>query len=1158
MKVWKSGAAIFALVTIAGCGNNTPKIAVTVTPSTASVLLNGTQPFAATVTGTSTEEVTWEVCTASPTAKPTPTCNSNALGSVNTNGVYSAPSVLPYPAAVTVVATSIVDTNDFGIATVTVESGIAVRIIPSSPVYTCTSPAPPTTASMQSGETYALTACVTGTANTQVIWSVNGLAGGDGTTGTITPGGVYTAPTPSPGTVTITATSTQDESVSANFSIAVASSTLPTLTLIDPMVASQGSLIQDVYLIGTEFFSTSSVEVNGSSNGVTTTFINSTTLRARLSAPLLQNAGSLALSVESECPTTCNSSPSMNLAISPVRPSLISSSPESIPQGSTGAQTVNFTGGFYSPSTTVTFDGALRPAGLPNNANNPDDPYNPDPRLLDVVLSSGDDETAGLFPFVIQNTGVPAGSSAIASINLAISPTDAALPTLGPPNVVTGTTATPGPTAVAINTATGTAVVANTTEGSISLINLAAPGTGTITIPVGSSPTGVAVDNILNLALVPLNGTNTAAVVNLSTQAVSTICLSALVSGSCPALPPPPPAGTPINPFSAGINSLTHRGIIANQETNVATVVDLSTTPPTVYPQIGGSATPISTGANPEIAIVQSLNWAVVTPGDEGTISIVGLGSLNGQPPAVVATLTLTSTIQGVSYDPETNTVMFTDPNNPTITLFNVLNNSISTIAYDKSEVASAVNPLTDIGVTVNDQSSELSAFDLGTLQLLGTVAVGPNPLAVAIDPTTDTAVVVNQGSNMVSVFSLGAIRPLQITEESPVSTFTSASPVTLTIIGNGFVSGAAVQFDGTPLATTPVASTCVASTCRELMATIPASMLSSARRYVVEVQNPDGTVSNSRAFTVIQPVAVGSSPVAVAVDPDRDIAVVTNSLSNSVSIVNLLNGTASTPISVGASPNGVAVLPRLGMAVVANSADDTFTVIDDVNQVVEEPSPIANCANCTTPTAIAIDSDTATVVAVNNISNNLSIFSVSSLPSSTPPSVASLAVDQAPLAVAIDPVDDVAAITAAPPPQDSGTNTVDIVNLSNVTLATRLSGYANPTGVTWDPAEDKFLVADSLNNNVVIVDPISYLQTRIRVGIDPTSLAYDFQTATLFTINNASNTASVVDLLHQDVQVILGLPGSQQFSVDIDPKLNLAVVVDQNDNQVLLVPIPR
>ncbi len=1157
MRVWKVGAAIFAIALAAGCSSNSPTIAVTVTPSTATVEPNGSQQFSATVSGSSTQTVTWEVCTASPTAKPTPTCNSLALGSVNANGLYTAPPVVPFPATVTVVAISIVDTNDFGTAAVTINSGIAVRVIPSA--YSCnpaSSPVPPSSASIETGESYALTACVTGTANTQVTWSANGVVGGNSTIGFITPGGVYTAPSTSPGSVTITATSSQDQSKTGSFIISVAAAAVPTLTSIDPMTAAQGSLFQDVYLIGTEYFSTSAVLVNGSTNFVTTTYVSPTTLRARIAAPLLQTAGSLALSVESQCDPNCNTSPALILTVSAVRPGLISSSPVSIPQNSAGAQTVGFTGGFYSPSTTVTYNGESRPASLPNNSNNPNDPYNPDPRLLDVVLSGTDFGTAGLFPLVIQNAGVATGNSSIAALNLAVTPTASSLPTAGPPNVIVGSTATPGPTAVAINTATATAVVANTTEGSISLINLNSLATPAVTIPVGPSPTGVAVDNLLDLAIVPNNGTNQASVVNLSTQAVTTICLVALVSNACPPLPPP--TETPINPFSVGVNSLTHRALIANQSTNVATVVDLSTTPPTVYPQIGGSANPVTTGVSPQVAIVQKLNWAIITPGGVGLVSVVDLGGESGRAPSVVATLSITPTVQGIGFNPETNEAILTDPGSASITLFNALDNSVSTIAYDKSQVAAAVNPLTNIGVTLNNQSDELSVFDLGTQLFLGTVTVGPNPLAVAIDPTTDTAVVVNQGGNMVSVFSLGAVRALNITQLSPDFTFTSSSPVVLTVIGNGFETGAAVRLDRTSVTTTPVPASCSGGICRELTATIPASMLGSARRYVVDVQNPDLTVSNIREFPVIQPVSVGTSPVGVAIDTDRDIAIVTNSLSNDVTIVNLASGTASPPISVGTGPNGIAVLPRLGFAVVANSGSNDFTVIDDVNQMIVAPSPLANCSNCNTPTGLAINPDTASVVAVNNISNNISIFSLAGLPASTPPAVTSLSVDQAPLAVAIDPIDDVLAVAAAPPPQDSGTNTVDIFSLTTDQLLTRLTGYEDPTGVEYDPAEDKFLIADSLNNNVVIVDPVSFIQTRLRVGINPTSLAYNFQTSTLITINTASNTASFVDLLHQKVQVMLGITGSQQFSVAIDPRLNLAVVVDQNNNRVLLVPIPR
>ena len=45
---------------------------------------------------------------------------------------------------------------------------------------------------------------------------------------------------------------------------------------------------------------------------------------------------------------------------------------------------------------------------------------------------------------------------------------------------------------------------------------------------------------------------------------------------------------------------------------------------------------------------------------------------------------------------------------------------------------------------------------------------------------------------------------------------------------------------------------------------------------------------------------------------------------------------------------------------------------------------------------------------------------------------------------------------------------------------------------------------------------------------------------------------------INPQVRAVLNLGGSQQFSVAMDPKLNLAVVADQTNNRVLLVPLPH
>ncbi len=93
--------------------------------------------------------------------------------------------------------------------------------------------------------------------------------------------------------------------------------------------------------------------------------------------------------------------------------------------------------------------------------------------------------------------------------------------------------------------------------------------------------------------------------------------------------------------------------------------------------------------------------------------------------------------------------------------------------------------------------------------------------------------------------------------------------------------------------------------------------------------------ISNVSDLTVIQPVTVDNSPVGVAVDPYLDQAVVTNSGSNSISVVNLLDGSQVTPQSpsffaTGAVPYGVAILARTGQAVVANNGSNDVTVLDE------------------------------------------------------------------------------------------------------------------------------------------------------------------------------------------------------------------------------------
>src|SRR5262249_35245603 len=76
-------------------------VSVTVSPNQVVLGVGGQQQFSAHVTGTSNTSVAWRVAGIG--------CVGSSCGSVNANGLYTAPAAVPQSAAITVVATSVAD-----------------------------------------------------------------------------------------------------------------------------------------------------------------------------------------------------------------------------------------------------------------------------------------------------------------------------------------------------------------------------------------------------------------------------------------------------------------------------------------------------------------------------------------------------------------------------------------------------------------------------------------------------------------------------------------------------------------------------------------------------------------------------------------------------------------------------------------------------------------------------------------------------------------------------------------------------------------------------------------------------------------------------------------------------------------------------------------
>jgi hypothetical protein len=185
--------------------NITSSASITVSPATVSVALGGTQQFTADVRGVGNTAVVWMV-----NGK---TGGDSTYGTISGSGLYTAPATIPNSSTITITATSQADWRQQASATVNLAS-VAVSV-------------QPTSASVYTNGQQQFTATVTGTTNTQVNWTVNTIAGGNATYGTITTSGLYTAPAsvPSPATATVTATSQVDTSKTGSATVAVLPST---------------------------------------------------------------------------------------------------------------------------------------------------------------------------------------------------------------------------------------------------------------------------------------------------------------------------------------------------------------------------------------------------------------------------------------------------------------------------------------------------------------------------------------------------------------------------------------------------------------------------------------------------------------------------------------------------------------------------------------------------------------------------------------------------------------------------------------------------------------------------------------------------------------------------------------------------------------------
>jgi len=1182
-------------------------ISITITPTTATVGTTETFPFAAAVNNPGCNITSNPTCQNVTWSLPTSTTTPNPDGAIDSaTGVYTAPTKLPSPSTVIVTATSVADTSVTATATVTVVTATTPTV---------TSVSPNTTALGGLFQDIYITG--TNFISTENVFINNAPLASTFVTDISSsvirariPDFLLAAP-PSSGKLAI---SVSEQSGAAQ-TCTDASLCEVTVMAVRPGVAGpspdsipQGTAGVQSFNVDGGFFGTGNnppspaviATFNGQQRGIQLTSSQTIGSTRHLSVTIGGGSNSSDFTVPGLYPVAVKSNRDStkfavaNLAVQP-----------NYNSGSSITKIVDLTSanGIGTSPSDVAINPATGMAVVANTGSN-------NISLIDLTAST------------------PAVQATICTAAVG------AVPTGAPPACPSS-----GPTSVSVDYVRNIALIVNSTSKTIAVVDLNTRAvTDVISVnpvptAVADTPGAVGINPVTGRALIAMqksgssSGAGYGVLMDLTQNPPAIVGVVSISTGQKTRVAVEPhlnwAIATPGQLGSVGIVDLSQ------QSTNLISTVSRTSNVVQVTVQASASLAPL-TIQQTDAVLVQGVSVMVngtpdTTLNGVFTVSAIGpssaqfsytqtgapqpdfaststAGTVNYSQP--VATVGLSLGVQGIGINTETQQAVLVDPTTGgVVSFFSLIDQSVSTLTMNTNGVAdkngptaAAYNPLTNTVVAVDSVSNALSVIDPTAPRRLNDTNLFFNldgPVAVAVDPGTDLAVVANQTGNSVSILKLdsnlpGSFQSFSITESSPKTFITtstlgsgpSPAPLQLTVIGKGLTcTGGStkliVRLDGQTLDNI----SCVGNGDRQLTATVPSSLLTSARRFALDVADSSGNVTNAEDFTVEQSVDVSSAacptpePSGVAIDPQQNLAAVTLFGCNSVALINLATSTGQSVV-VGQKPIGVAVIPRLHLAVVANnggSGNGSASIVDELQQSVKQ-----TVATGSGSMGAAADEATGEVAIANSLANTVTVVNAVTGGSS------SISTGNGPIAVGFNYVNHQIAVAA------SSSNTLGISGATGGSVSQTFSVTA-PTSVIYDPVPTDcgsnnngattnttgcFIVNSSTGNSVNVIDPINSVQTAFRIGINPTAIAYNFLTSTLVSTNTASHTVTVADFLGQKIRAVLTLPqansansnfgiglalaGTSQFALDIHPLTNIAVIADTVNGRVLFVPLPR
>ncbi len=616
---------------------------------------------------------------------------------------------------------------------------------------------------------------------------------------------------------------------------------LPTITSISPTTAVAGAPAFSLTVNGTGYVSGSTISWNGTA--LTTTFVSSTKLTASVSATQVASAGSVSVTVVNSGPVTSSAS-TFTVSGPPVISSLSPAS--TLAGGSTFTLTVNGSG--FVSGATVNWNGTALTTSFVSTSQ------------LTASVSSASIAAAGSSsitvtdPGPVTSSGVTFSYTAPAISNL--SPNSAIAGSPGFTLTVNGTSfastslvkwggtslATTFVSSTQLTATVSAAQIATAGTASVTVVNPGSVTSGSSIFSINAQPTVSSLSPASTLAggssfTLTVNGSGfvSGATVNWNGTALTTSFISSSqLTASVPASSISSPGSASISvsdpgPVMSGTLTFTFSGpTISSISPNFAIAGEPGFTLSVSGSNFASGAVVKWNGTSLTTTFASSSSLTAIVPAS--LIAAPGTASVTAVNPGAVSSGSSAFTI-GPSPVITSLSPSFAVAGRPTFSL--TVNGSGfvsgSTVTWNGTTLTTSFGSSSQLTASV--PASLVAAAGSASIAV-----VDPGPVASAATP-------------------FAVIAPPVISNLSPNMVIAGAASFTLTVNGTGFVSGAAVQWNGSALTTTYVSAS-------QLTAVVPAPLIASAGSASVTVVVPGPITSAPATLTILAaPVILSLSP---------------------------------------------------------------------------------------------------------------------------------------------------------------------------------------------------------------------------------------------------------------------------------------------------------